>query len=220
MAHTTIADNTMKAISKLEELKAAGLRASNASSTFFGKLPPEIRNIIYSRVLVRSQPISPGDGKVEALTSILRSCAQIRQEATLIFFSANSFHIEIDVASVESSLSLRWLRSIGTKNAARLENAVICLRDSEVDHYINNLGTATVAGFLGKLSAISQPTIEVTARLAETVLSCGTPKTKVCSRCAPTPKDLPQNPGEEDAELMIRAVSYQNLKEGYTRAVL
>ncbi|KAF2799871.1 hypothetical protein K505DRAFT_44304 [Melanomma pulvis-pyrius CBS 109.77] len=70
-------------------------RARNRSKASFLDLPAEIRNNIYSRVLicegyVRVMPQAPT--KVAALV-LLRTCKQIHDEAASIFYGANSFYV-------------------------------------------------------------------------------------------------------------------------------
>ena len=72
--------------------------AADKSKASFLDLPAELRNNIYSRVLicetyVRLMPNKPT--KVPALI-LLRTCKQIHDEAASIFYAANSFYCNIE----------------------------------------------------------------------------------------------------------------------------
>jgi len=101
----------------------------------FLKLPPELRNTIYEMALVEPEPIALSDGprgwvsKDEARVRLsgarlLRTCREIRSEALSIYFCRNRFIIGV-YNNGERKIASSWLRSIGPKCRARLEQVVV-----------------------------------------------------------------------------------------------
>lgn len=81
--------------------------------SIFFVLPREIRDNIYERVLVcesRDIEIKLLRDELHVDPSILRTCKQIYQEASLILYTKNRFLI------CEPGLTLRWFNQIGLNN--------------------------------------------------------------------------------------------------------
>lgn len=58
-------------------------------------IPPELRNRIYAYTLVQEQPIELSTGSSKNTSALLRTCRQIRQEASPMFYTANEFTFKI-----------------------------------------------------------------------------------------------------------------------------
>lgn len=69
------------------------------------KIPPEIRNSIWRNVLVSSDPIHVTKDQPHQ-PSLLRTCTQVREEASSIYFNENQF--ELPMVGFDSTLGLKW----------------------------------------------------------------------------------------------------------------
>ncbi|KAI5359479.1 hypothetical protein Slin14017_G103810 [Septoria linicola] len=83
--------DTSEAIAFHEEQKPKSKRQDQSSGLL--RLPAELRNRIYEHVLVEEDPIPIEPGL--KLPQLLSTCAQIREEATLLWFSENDFQTVI-----------------------------------------------------------------------------------------------------------------------------
>lgn len=78
----------------------------HASSRVFG-LPAELRNTIYSLVLVESSQVVISVERRNQPPALLATCTQVREEAASIYYSLNHFHFL--VSDAESDTPLLWL---------------------------------------------------------------------------------------------------------------
>lgn len=74
---------------RVERITPISSRADSDAVSFLD-LPPEIRNNIYSRVLIFEEYMRPSS-KASAIP-LLRVCKQVHEEASSIFYAANSFY--------------------------------------------------------------------------------------------------------------------------------
>ena len=74
---------------KVERTMSVSPRADDSAASFLD-LPPEIRNNIYCRVLIFERYLRP-ESNVPAIR-LLETCKQIHEEASSIFYAANSFY--------------------------------------------------------------------------------------------------------------------------------
>ncbi|CAK4033158.1 Hypothetical predicted protein [Lecanosticta acicola] len=90
----------------------------------FFDLPAELRTVIYEHALGQKERIRVPKS---ASPSLLRTCTQIRNEASSIYYSTNSFQARVTHAfdnrapgEAENSLK-KWLQAIGSKRAGQIE---------------------------------------------------------------------------------------------------
>ena len=60
-------------------------------------LPAELRNNIYWFALVSSTPVVASTGRRQSCAALLRTCHQIRDEATQIFYTNNTFREQLEL---------------------------------------------------------------------------------------------------------------------------
>lgn len=77
---------------KVERTIPVSPRADNSAVSFLD-LPPEIRNNIYCRVLIFESYLRP-ESNIPAIR-LFQTCKQIHEEASSIFYAANSFYLVI-----------------------------------------------------------------------------------------------------------------------------
>lgn len=118
MAHTTITTNTNKAIANIKRL------ANFSSSPFLHKLPPELRNAVYTFAFQYIGYRVPG---------LLTVCSQIRIEALPIF------HLPMDIANLESCKTFEWLRAIASNPNRRFLGFMFCFRNSTAEKWFECL---------------------------------------------------------------------------------
>ena len=72
-------------------------------------LPPEMRNRIYGFALIEAVYIIIGpQGPLPAEPALLRTCSQIRKEASGIYYRANYF--KFDIMNNDASVYIQWCR--------------------------------------------------------------------------------------------------------------
>jgi hypothetical protein len=101
-------------------------------SPFLTKLPPEIRNIIYSMVLRTNDVITLEYDELDSQTGLLRVCKQIQTEASGIFWSENKFTTVygapwksarvLNAAGRDNTKCIKSLVLHGSVNSALFEN--------------------------------------------------------------------------------------------------
>ena len=89
-----------------------------SSSSFVTRLPPELRNRIYRLILVANEPINIVESEIKYYTALLKTCRQLRSEASQIFFAENRFCAAFAVDAKVTAVD--WLSSIGRKQAGQI----------------------------------------------------------------------------------------------------
>lgn len=84
-------------------------RPTPMDTSLFNNLPAEIRNIIYAYSL-----FSPDGVTINSEPALLRTCKQIRSEATLMYWAINNFKISIHEERLNHKLC-RWLQNAGSR---------------------------------------------------------------------------------------------------------
>ena len=117
--------NTIDAIRRPDSGTATTVVSCNAytalprtTSAFLEKLPPELRNRVYHLVLVAGEPINIAKVDINYYTALLKTCHQIRSEASQIFFAENKFCAPFLVNAKVTAVD--WLPSIGRKHAGQI----------------------------------------------------------------------------------------------------
>ena len=88
------------------------------TSSFVERLPPELRNRIYRLVLVANEPVNVVESEINCYTALLKTCRQIRSEASQIFFAENKFRAAFTVNAKGTAVD--WLSSIGRERASQI----------------------------------------------------------------------------------------------------
>ena len=87
-------------------------------------IPPELRNRIYHLVLIKKGRVDEPDDTV-SLPPLLRTCQQIFNEASQIYFANNKFTVALSRKTLD--LFIRSLDTIGKKNARLIQSIEIWL---------------------------------------------------------------------------------------------
>ena len=188
MAYSTIIDNTKRAIARLKALSLVTRRRVNAnSSPFLRMLPAEIRNDIYSKVLIQAGSVKPSE--VVDLIALLCVCSQIRDEAAPIFYSKDQFQVELDVSPGGHGPS-SWLRAISEENSSSMTSILVCLKSPASDAAISSLDFSKPREVRGQLESRIPRTFQPIELLADKLLLPGVAGNMIewCPRC--TPQDI------------------------------
>lgn len=78
-------------------------------TSLFNNLPAEIRNTIYAYTL-----FDPNGVDINSEPALLRTCKQIRGEASLMHWAINQFQVEIHEENISHELC-RWLKKAATR---------------------------------------------------------------------------------------------------------
>ena len=211
MAYSTIIDNTDRAIAKLKAIFLVSRRRVNANnSPCLRMLPAEIRNDIYSKVLIQAGSVKPSE--VGDLTALLSVCSQIRDEAAPIFYFKNQFQVELDVSPGGHGPS-SWLRAISEENASSMTSIVVCLKSPALDAAISSLDLSKPCEVRGQLESRISRTFQPIQSLADKLLLPGVEGNIIewCPRC--TSKEIV--PGDSSL-----AVTTEGMKRAYFQACL
>jgi len=105
----------------------------------FMSLPPELRNMIY-RYLVPDEPVSitrrnffSKTPKIHQRTAFLRTCSQIRREASQVFYTHAKFSAKTSSLFFhqQRNQTLEWLRLIGEERTSSITHLSIDLGNHE-----------------------------------------------------------------------------------------
>ena len=96
------------------------------------KLPAELRNAIYTLALSFDEDIMVSTVHKLRRPALLKTCKQIRAEATLLYFSSTTFHLVI--SPTELKFTKTWLRSIGRESAAAINPLLLTLNLDQANH--------------------------------------------------------------------------------------
>jgi len=141
-------------------------KSPSPGTASFLELPREIRDSIYTRVLIAPHPLylsqDPGSG-VETFAperrtrwvALLYTNRQIHHEASETLYRVNKFHL-VDITKEQTSLLQSFIRCIGPRNAASL--SYIC---------INFPATESVDGQPGKVK-IRDDSLQILQLLRDT----------------------------------------------------
>ncbi|KAK3707357.1 hypothetical protein LTR37_012201 [Vermiconidia calcicola] len=91
-------------------------------------LPAELRNVIYRHVLLSEHSIDIAAARSKS--SLLETCKQIRQEASSMFYSENTFVWQATDGNCNGLIS--WLAAIGPESAASIPQLKIDFQLSDV----------------------------------------------------------------------------------------
>lgn len=91
-------------------------------ASLFGKLPGELRNKIWRDLLVSPEPVDVTNRTHATEPAILATCQQVRQEATSIYYSENTFSLWLPLSTPPDSL---WLQAIGPRCAKMITSLSI-----------------------------------------------------------------------------------------------
>lgn len=143
---------------------------ATSSCSILDRLPREIRDLIWNEALFCSvidvtptanspshltanSPTEPeafcarkiqrpvGTPISSKATALLRTCRQIRFEATALFYAHNNFQFTIDEATL--SLPARWLSSLPTEGRSRIRNLTILFKTGNEDLFSRLLKETT-----------------------------------------------------------------------------
>ena len=120
--HDLVADNTGD--SNMSTLLAIKQTANSKHSPLLSKLPGELRNKIYRYVLLQ-EAIEIQLAPIYEKTNLLRTCSQIRKEASAIFFSENIFVItNVSEHPTKHSEVVQFFDCIGPTYAASIPSLI------------------------------------------------------------------------------------------------
>lgn len=152
------------------------MSSNGMASPFLHKLPAELRNGIYRMALVSEEPlmICRGGKNVLGRTALLRTCRQIRSEATGIYYE-NAFHITC--GSGGGRVGGRWLKEMRSE----MRQITMIFVDFEMSRSVCELFKAADSGIPGS-TAIGELSAATTTKL----LTTSTPKQPApCSTTSP-----------------------------------
>lgn len=90
-------------------------------------LAPELRNNIYHLFLVGEDGMMLIDRQqILEHTSLLKTCHQVREEASAIFYAENTFHTTL--TSYTGEVLLSWLHSLAPAHKRAITNFIITLK--------------------------------------------------------------------------------------------
>lgn len=218
----SLTDNANMAMQKTTTTSLTTLQQWNAAnSPFLYKFPPEIRNIIYSLVLVSDNEVTLVDSRLADRMALLQVCSQIRQEAMLLFLAQNKFHIKMDVANMEASAGTKWLQALGFENASRLGKVIVCLRDSGFDKAVKDMQEADTFVTIDELRELVKPGSKTAEAVPARLLSLGVYITKLadCEDCALGPSFTRDTVTDADLPAMFQCIGAQDLMKGYWKSM-
>lgn len=116
----------------------------SSPSPLLDRLPAELRNKIYTLVLTSDNDIEINPNSIKYHSAFLQTSAQIRSEASQLFYTTNSFRIILEAG--QPNPAFKWLRAIDDTavQIARLriivsgrawENASARIEESEEDRF-------------------------------------------------------------------------------------
>ncbi|KAF2480887.1 hypothetical protein BDY17DRAFT_326760 [Neohortaea acidophila] len=115
-------------------------------SSPFGRLSPELRNMIWKLAVTQGGPTYIGF-REKPEPPITRVCKQIRQESILVFYSEATFAVCVDLRSNQSKERLtQWYKSIGAEVCALVK--LLTVYSTNIDkldfseRYLSGLGPA------------------------------------------------------------------------------
>ncbi|KAF2208760.1 hypothetical protein CERZMDRAFT_101203 [Cercospora zeae-maydis SCOH1-5] len=95
-----------------------------SSCTMLERLPRELRDIIYEEALTNGEVVvDAATNRGAYIPGLLRTCKQIRAEATKLFYAGNHFRI-ITPQNVMFT-SADWLQSIASRNRKQLRRVTV-----------------------------------------------------------------------------------------------
>ncbi|CAK1366267.1 unnamed protein product [Cercospora beticola] len=95
-----------------------------ASCTLLERLPRELRDIIYEEALISEEVVVDATTNRGAYTpGLLRTCKQIRAEATKLFYAKNHFRIITPQNAMFTSAD--WLQSLSVRNRKQLRTVTV-----------------------------------------------------------------------------------------------
>lgn len=160
----------LECVDKSHSTSSNMLNTSTPSCTFL-ETPPEIRNIIYRYVLVSAEsPINVNKLNLKNRKALLDTCAQIKDEATAVFFGENDFCITCTLDQDEGPGN--WVKSLG-KHIRLIKKMIVKFDFDSIAHpivmgvYSQAFAAQRAGGSIHR--PMSQSYVAVTERMSDAI---------------------------------------------------
>lgn len=132
-------------IKQSQPLESELNQSGTMENSLLNELPAEIRNAIYAHTLFEQDEVD-----ITTEPALLKTCHQIRREASLMFWAINRFKVDIHEEKIDHKLC-RWLKTAGAR-LLLVKGLTIHIEDpsvgSKVEAIEDETHEASLAGFL------------------------------------------------------------------------
>ena len=101
-------------------------------------LPGELRNTIYTHILINSYPIDITYPTTAREPGLLTTCRQIRHEVSAMYYSENSFLLH---HNIDRPVDLSWACALGFERASMVRRFLVAAGKSSKKTFVGQAGT-------------------------------------------------------------------------------